>query len=173
MQQADILEYSRSQTMKDLTLDPCFYVSIPGFSYDAALLMTGVKLDLITDQEQHLIWESAVRGLWPIYLKNIPMPIYPDLIECDQEGKLYIGWDESKDNFSLFYMSCRVPARRGLQRTARAATRLGPGILWSVHRWIRPTGKPPTCRVNQDSTGFYCVRRRTIGKLDNHLDKKI
>ncbi len=37
----------------------------------------------------------------------------------------------------------------------------GPGILWSVHRWTRPTGEPPTCGVNQDSTGFYCVRCRT------------
>ena len=32
----------------------------------------------------------------------------------------------------------------------------GPGILWSVHRWTRPTWEPPTCGVNQDSTGFYC-----------------
>ncbi len=30
----------------------------------------------------------------------------------------------------------------------------GPGILWSVHRWTRPTGEPPTYGVNQDSTGY-------------------
>ncbi len=52
----------------------------------------------------------------------------------------------------------------------------GPGILWSVHRWTRPTREPPTCGVNQYSTGFYCVRRRTrtkVSKLGNHLDKNL
>ncbi len=38
----------------------------------------------------------------------------------------------------------------------------GPGILWSVHRWTRPIGEPPTCGANQDSTGFYCVSRRQM-----------
>ncbi len=37
----------------------------------------------------------------------------------------------------------------------------GPGILWSVHRWTRSTGEPPTCGVEH----------LTIDKLDNHLDK--
>ncbi len=41
----------------------------------------------------------------------------------------------------------------------------GPGILWSVHRWTRPTAEPPTCGTNKGSTGFYCVRRRTQTKL--------
>ncbi len=30
----------------------------------------------------------------------------------------------------------------------------GPGILWSVHWWTRPTGKPPTCGVKQPHIWF-------------------
>ena len=32
-------------------LDPANYISIPGLSWDAMLLMTGIKLDLITDRD--------------------------------------------------------------------------------------------------------------------------
>ncbi len=40
----------------------------------------------------------------------------------------------------------------------------GLGILWSVHRWTRPTGEPQTCGANQPLK---------ISKLGNHLDKNV
>ncbi len=50
----------------------------------------------------------------------------------------------------------------------------GPEILLSVHRWTRPTREPPTCGVNQDSTGFeYTLKPLKISKLGNHLDKNL
>ncbi len=47
---------------------------------------------------------------------------------------------------------CRVPAGCRLKQTTLGSWQrqdTGPGILWSVHRWTRPTGEPPTCGAEQ------------------------
>ncbi len=58
---------------------------------------------------------------------------------CDfSEIAGYCPWDVVQS--FVWYIYFHVPARRGLQQTARAATEAeaAPGILWSVHRWILP-----------------------------------
>ena len=45
-----------------LWIDPCHYFSSPGFSWDAMLKMTEIKLDLISDIDMHLFIEKEMRG---------------------------------------------------------------------------------------------------------------
>ena len=43
-------------------LDPAHFYTKPGLSWNAALWMTGVKLELLTEEGMHLIVEEGVRG---------------------------------------------------------------------------------------------------------------
>ena len=36
-------------------MDPCHYFSSPGLSWDAMLKMTGIKTELISDIDKHLL----------------------------------------------------------------------------------------------------------------------
>ena len=48
--------------LKYYKLDPCYYFSSPGLSWDAMLKMTGIKLELISDVDMHLFIEKGMRG---------------------------------------------------------------------------------------------------------------
>ena len=48
--------------LKYYGLDPCHYFSAPGFSWDAMLKMTGVKLEKISDIDKYLFIEKGLRG---------------------------------------------------------------------------------------------------------------
>ena len=43
-------------------LDPCFYFSSPGLSWDVMLKMTGVRLKKIVDIDMYLFMEKGLRG---------------------------------------------------------------------------------------------------------------
>jgi len=59
---ADVFENFRDECLKNYGLDPCHYFTSPGVSWDAALKKTKVKLDLITDIDQQLLFEKGFRG---------------------------------------------------------------------------------------------------------------
>ena len=59
---ADVFENFRSIALEQYQLDPCHYVFLPSFSWDAMLKMTGVKLQLLSDPEMHLMIEKGIRG---------------------------------------------------------------------------------------------------------------
>jgi len=59
---ADVMEHFREVSYEIFQLDPLHYISLPGFSWDACLKMTGVELELLTDPEQFLMMENAIRG---------------------------------------------------------------------------------------------------------------
>jgi len=46
---ADVFETFRKKWMKNYSLDPANYYTLPGLSWQSALKMTGVKLQLLTD----------------------------------------------------------------------------------------------------------------------------
>ncbi|KAK3932684.1 Zinc finger protein 397 [Frankliniella fusca] len=89
-----VFEAFRRLAMKNYHLDPAFYFSLPGLSWDAALLYTGVKLELITDMETHLMWEKSIRGG--------VATINERLMECNNP---YVsGYDPSKESVYLLYL---------------------------------------------------------------------
>jgi hypothetical protein len=59
---ADVFENFRDVAMKNYCLDPSHYVTTPSLTWDACLKYTGVELELITDPEIFLFFESAMRG---------------------------------------------------------------------------------------------------------------
>ena len=59
---AQVFELFRDMGLRDYGVDPCHFYSLPGFAWNAMLKMTGVRLELITDIDQHLFVESGVRG---------------------------------------------------------------------------------------------------------------
>ncbi len=48
--------------MEAYGLDPAHYYTTPGLSFDAALKMTGVKLDLLSDIDMVMFIEQGIRG---------------------------------------------------------------------------------------------------------------
>ena len=59
---ADVFENFRNVCLKNYKLDPAWYYTSPGIAWDAALKMTGVELELLTDPDMLLMIEKGVRG---------------------------------------------------------------------------------------------------------------
>ena len=59
---ADVFEKFIGTCLKYYGLDPCHYFSSPGFSWDAMLKMTGVKLENISDIDKYLFIEKGLIG---------------------------------------------------------------------------------------------------------------
>jgi len=59
---ADVFENFRNTCMTYYKLDPANYLTAPGLAWDAMLLMTGIKLDLITDLSMLDMIEKMKRG---------------------------------------------------------------------------------------------------------------
>ena len=59
---ADVFENFRDLCMAYYELDPCHYYTGPGLAWQAALKMTEVKLELLTDLDMHLFIEEGQRG---------------------------------------------------------------------------------------------------------------
>ena len=59
---ADVFERFRNFCIENYGLDPAHYISLPSFAWDSFLAMTGVKLELIKDQEMFEFVESGQRG---------------------------------------------------------------------------------------------------------------
>ena len=59
---ADVFENFRELGRKHFNLDPAHYFTLPGYSWDACLKMTGVKLELLQDPTMYLFFENSIRG---------------------------------------------------------------------------------------------------------------
>ncbi|XP_060848479.1 uncharacterized protein LOC132927929 [Rhopalosiphum padi] len=59
---ADVFENFRDLCMKTYNLDPAFYYTASGFSFDSMLKYTSVKLELLTDYDMLLCIEKGIRG---------------------------------------------------------------------------------------------------------------
>ena len=58
----DVFENFRTKCLEDYHLDPAHYFTLPNFAWDAMLLKTGIKLDLIYDEEIYKMVEKGLRG---------------------------------------------------------------------------------------------------------------
>lgn len=59
---AEVFEKFRSSMMEFSGLDPCHYVSLPGFGWDTMLKITGCSIGLPTDIDQVHFIENSIRG---------------------------------------------------------------------------------------------------------------
>ena len=59
---ADVFENFRDVCIKNYGLDPAWYYTAPGLAWDAALKITGVKLELLHDPDMLLMVEKGIRG---------------------------------------------------------------------------------------------------------------
>ena len=59
---ADVFENFRNVCLKNYKLDPAWYYTSPGLTWDAALKMTGIELELLTDPDMLLMIEKGIRG---------------------------------------------------------------------------------------------------------------
>ncbi|KAK3745699.1 hypothetical protein QZH41_007910 [Actinostola sp. cb2023] len=58
----DTFEAIRDVCMENYKLDPCWYNTAPGLSWDAMLKMTEIKLELLNDVDMLLMVEKGIRG---------------------------------------------------------------------------------------------------------------
>ncbi len=59
---ADVFENFRNVALANYCLDPALYLTTPSLTWDACLKYTRVELELITDPEIFLFFESGMRG---------------------------------------------------------------------------------------------------------------
>ena len=59
---ADVFENFRDICIKNYKLDPAHYYTAPGLAWDAALKVTEVKLELLSDIDMLLMVEKGIRG---------------------------------------------------------------------------------------------------------------
>ena len=59
---SDIFETFRDTCLTNYGLDPCQFYTGPGLAWSAALKMTNVKLELLTDPDMLLMIERGIRG---------------------------------------------------------------------------------------------------------------
>ena len=59
---ADVFEKFIKTCLNYYGLDPCYYFSSPGLSWDAMLKMTGIEIEYISDIEMNLFIEKGMRG---------------------------------------------------------------------------------------------------------------
>ena len=59
---ADVFENFRDVCMKNYKLDPVWYFTSPGLAWDAALKLTKVELELISDYDMLLMIQQGIRG---------------------------------------------------------------------------------------------------------------
>ena len=59
---ADVFEKFINTCLDYYELDPCYYFSSPGLSWDAMLKMTRTELDLMSDTDMHLFVGKGMRG---------------------------------------------------------------------------------------------------------------
>jgi hypothetical protein len=62
LQLADVFESFRDMSVQHYNLDPAHYYTAPGMFWDAALKLTGAKLELITDPDMFWMVEKGKRG---------------------------------------------------------------------------------------------------------------
>ena len=58
----NVFENFRDMCLKNYRLDPAWYYTTPGLSWDAALKITKIKLQLFDDPDMLLMFEKGIRG---------------------------------------------------------------------------------------------------------------
>lgn len=95
---ADVFENFRDICLKTFNLDASYYLTVPGFAFDAMLFYTGVKLEKLNEYPMLLMIKSGVRGGVCQSVRRYARAILPDL-----DGIIY---NEKKPHVYLMYFDC-------------------------------------------------------------------
>ena len=60
---ADVFGNFRDKHIETDKLDPAYFLTTPGLSWEACLKKTGAKLELLTDENKFLTYEEGIRGV--------------------------------------------------------------------------------------------------------------
>ena len=93
---ADVFENFRNMSLQYYELDPCNMYTAAGLAWNAMLKMTNVRLELLTDIDQHLYIEESVRGgvaMIPHRYCKANNPYVPD-------------YDANKPHNYIMYLDC-------------------------------------------------------------------
>ena len=90
---ADVMENYRNVCIDNYGLDPLWYYTAPGLAWDAALKISNVKLELLTDPNKYLMVESGIRGGISTITKRYAKANNPYMKEYDpEEENVYIPY---------------------------------------------------------------------------------
>ncbi len=91
----DIMENFRNLCMENYGLDPMWYYTAPGLAWDAALKITNVNLELLTDPIMYLMVENGIRGGISTITKKI---------RESYNNKYMENYDEKKESVYIPYL---------------------------------------------------------------------
>ncbi|XP_065684304.1 uncharacterized protein LOC136096687 [Hydra vulgaris] len=91
---AHVFENFRDVCIKNFKLDPAWYYTSPGLAWDAALLITKVKLELLSDYDMILMIKQGIRG---------GISMVPNRIGT-ANNKYIENYDESKESTYIQYL---------------------------------------------------------------------
>lgn len=93
---SDVFENFRHISKTHYRLDPAFYLTAPSLSFDAMLLKTGVKLELVDDLEVVRLLKESIRGGISLCSKKM----------ASANNKYMEEYDEKLPNEYLIYIDC-------------------------------------------------------------------
>ena len=89
----DIFENFRDKHIETDKLEPAYFLTTPGLSGWACLKKTGVKLELLTDENMFLTYEQGIRS-----------GIYNKVHSCAEANKYMKNYDKNKESSFLMYV---------------------------------------------------------------------
>ena len=91
---ADVFENFRDKHIETDKLDPAYFLTTPGLSWEACFEKTGVKLELSTDENMLLTYEEGIRGA-----------ICNKVHSCAEANNKYMkNYDKNKETSFLMYV---------------------------------------------------------------------
>ena len=146
---ADVFETYRECMMKTHKLDPAYYFTSPGYTWDAMQLHTGVKLELLQDIDMMQMFEGGIRG-------GICMVSSQRYCEANNKdlGALY---DPTKESNYIIAEDCN-----NLYGSAMMKPLPHSQFMWEDVNTI-------SCNLQQWSDKLHSDSRGAILKVDLHL----
>ena len=106
---ADVMENYRNICIDNYGLDPLWYYTAPGLAWDAALKISKIELELITDPDMYLMIESGFRGGISTIMKRYAKANNPYVNDFDPEKEnIYIQYLDA-NNLYGWAMSQPLP----------------------------------------------------------------
>jgi len=90
---ACVFEKHREMCLVNYEIDPVHYITLPSFSFQAMLKMTGVRMELLTCPDMYLFLESGIRGGISVISHRY----------CKANNPSVADYDPSKPTSYLFY----------------------------------------------------------------------